>query len=315
MQHAGGFPMSSITATQRAVHAVWGMFAADSLALTAHWMYDTAAIAKEVGRPETLAAPVISRFHPNRKAGEFTHYGDQALVLLRSVAAEKGLSILDFFERWKALFADYDGYVDGATRNTLARIDFGEGPDTSGSNSTDLAGASRLPVLLPLFPDDEEGLVQAARLQTKVTHNSAQVLDAAEFFARAAFCALGGASVAEAVDHAAGFDYISAPIAAWTDEARQYASQDVVAAVARFGQSCNVEGAFRATVQMLLRHADDPREALIANVMAGGDSAARGMLAGAILGACGAPDAIPADWRDGLAHGPEIARHLDAITT
>ena len=42
----------------------------------------------------------------------------------------------------------------------------------------------------------------------------------------------------------------------------------------------------------------DYKEAMIANVKAGGDSAARGMLVGMIMGAAG--KSLPASWKEGM---------------
>ena len=55
---------------------VLGSFVADSLALGAHWIYDTALIQKELGRVDALRAPRPDSYHPSKKKGEFTHYGD-----------------------------------------------------------------------------------------------------------------------------------------------------------------------------------------------------------------------------------------------
>lgn len=123
-----------MTNKSHALAALNASFAADSLSLGPHWIYDADLIAQRFGRVETLVAPGPDSYHKNRGAGDFTHYGDQAFALLEAVAGAGGFDLDAWFERWKRLFAAYDGYVDGATRGTLSRIDFGEGPETSGSN-------------------------------------------------------------------------------------------------------------------------------------------------------------------------------------
>ncbi len=289
-----------------ALAGVLASFAADSLALGAHWIYDAGQIARSFGRTDSLADPLPGSYHKTRRAGQFTHYGDQTFVLLESVAASGGFDLADFFARWKALFADYDGYVDGATRNTRSRIDFGEGPETSGSNSHDLAGASRIAPLVLAAGDDLARLVQDARAQTRMTHNNPMILDAAEFFARAAHAALGGAGVEQALRAAAGADYAAAPIADWLAQGLDLAGTDSVSAIGSLGQSCNVEGALPGVVQLAVRHAQDPAEGLVQNVMAGGDSAARGLLLGLLFGCASGPGALPAQWQDGLEKAARI---------
>ncbi|HVN71040.1 MAG TPA: ADP-ribosylglycohydrolase family protein [Desulfomonilia bacterium] len=56
------------------------------------------------------------------------------------------------------------------------------------------------------------------------------------------------------------------------------------------------------------------REALIQNVMAGGDSAARGMAVGMVLGAHLGVEAIPQEWIEGLKKREEIEELLYKIT-
>lgn len=294
-------------AANNALAALHASFAADSLSLGPHWIYDTVVIQERFGRVETLVAPGPDSYHKNRGAGDFTHYGDQTFALLEAVAEAGKFDLGTWFERWKKLFAAYDGYVDGATRNTLARIEFGDGPDTSGSNSSDLAGASRIAPAILAHSGDKDTAVAAARAQTRMTHNNILVVESAEFFTRAAFAAQDGASPVDALRDAAAGDYVSAPVDDWLKRGLDLAETDTVAAVSQFGQSCNVSGAFPSVVQIIARHEGDLREALVANAMAGGDSSARGMLVGLVLGASLGPDALPQEWVEGMAKHAEIA--------
>ncbi len=72
------------------------------------------------------------------------------------------------------------------------------------------------------------------------------------------------------------------------------------------GQSCYTPGAFPSVIQLIARYESDLKEALIQNVMAGGDSAARGMAVGMLLGAHLGEAAIPALWLAELERGEEI---------
>ena len=65
--------------------AVIGAFVADALSLGVHWVYNTGVIDKKLGRVEHYYDPLTS-YHKGKKAGDFTHYGDQMLVLLESVS-------------------------------------------------------------------------------------------------------------------------------------------------------------------------------------------------------------------------------------
>ena len=136
---------------------------------------------------------------------------------LESIVENKGFVLDDFFQRWVPFMRGYDGYMDAATRQTLERVEFGEGPESSGSNSHDLAGASRLGPLIACYGDDEEALVAAAKAQTRMTHNNAKVLAAAEFFARVVSRELRGQAPVAAMREAAALDYGIPDVADWVE--------------------------------------------------------------------------------------------------
>ena len=75
---------------------VLASFAADSLSLGVHWIYNTNVIDKKWGRVETYIKPERPTYHPTKDLGEFTHYGDQTMLLLESVSAHAGFDLNDF---------------------------------------------------------------------------------------------------------------------------------------------------------------------------------------------------------------------------
>lgn len=275
---------------------VLASFVADSLALGAHWIYDVNDIDSRFGRVEHLLQPLKNSYHSAKELGEFTHYGDQTLVLLESLASKRGFDLNDFAARWKALFNQYNGYVDKATRATLSNFAEGRGPAESGSSSTDFSGAARIAPLAYLYRDDEEGLIRSSRAQTAMTHNNPLVLQDAEFLARVLLRILkGGKPVPAMVDVRDEF-FRGTPMADRITQGIEAVSIPVRTAIQKFGQSCDTKGALPSVVQVIARHSNDVKEALVENVMAGGDSAARGMAIGAVLGASLGTEAIPADW-------------------
>lgn len=300
--------------TTKALAGLKASLAADSLSLGPHWIYDTAQIADRFGRVEALAAPAPGSHHKNRGKGDFTHYGDQTFALLQTVSGSGGFDLEAWYGTWKRLMGNYDGYIDGATRNTLSRIDFGEGPDGCGSNSSDLAGAARIAPVVLAHRADLDALVDAARLQTRMTHNNILVLESAEFFARAAHAAMSGAAPVDALKKAAEAEYVSTPVDDWLAKGLELAETDTVSAIAQLGQSCNVNGAFPGVVQVIASHENDLAAALTDNAMAGGDSAARGLLVGLVLGAALGEAALSADWFSGMNKADEIEKLAAALT-
>jgi ADP-ribosylglycohydrolase len=287
-------------------------FAGDSLALGAHWVYDTKVLAETFGRVEELRKPLPTSYHPTKDAGEFTHYGDQAFVLLESLAAKKAFDLDDFAARWKALFTGYAGYLDNATKNTLGQFAAGWGPAEAGSHSTDFAGAARIAPLVHLYRNDLDALLRAATAQTKMTHNSPQVVEAARFLARAATALLDGADLREAFSLAKA-NANDAQLASWVDLGLAAAGKDTVSTVAAFGQSCHIDHAFPSVIQIAVSHEKDLKGALVASVMAGGDSAARNLALGMLLGARLGLEGIPKPWLAGLKRRADIEKLLAAL--
>jgi len=82
---------------------VMASFVADSLALGVHWVYNTHVIDRKFGRVEHLEKPLGKSYHGTKGAGDFTHYGDQTLVLLESVAECSGFDLMRFSQSWSCL--------------------------------------------------------------------------------------------------------------------------------------------------------------------------------------------------------------------
>jgi ADP-ribosylglycohydrolase len=294
---------------------VMASFAADALALGVHWIYDIDEIYENHGTVDAFLKPAGDSYHPTREKGDFTHYGDQTMVLLQSVAARGGFDLEDFSLRWRKLFADYRGYVDGATRKTLAWYAKGKDPGSAGSHSNDFSGAARIAPLAYRFSGDEAALVIAARMQTKMTHNDPATIDTAEFFARTAFRVLGGTSPVEAMEAVAAMETFElSPISMWVEQGIKSRSQESIPVIGRFGQACAVNQVFSGVVHLIAKYQGDLEAALVQSVMAGGDSAARGIVVGMVLGAHQGMEALPVKWVDALNRKEEIIALLDEIS-
>lgn len=289
---------------------VLASLAADSLALGAHWIYDTNKLAREIGRVDRLLAPPEGSYHPTKKRGEFTHYGDQTLILLESLAECGDFSLTDFADRWRRYATTTTGYLDRATKETLARFAQGLTAADSGSPSTDLGGPARIAPLVYRYRDDLDTLLQTVQQQTAMTHAGPGIRDGAAFIARCAFAVLHGATAREAIVTGleAGIGDIDLDLRLRT--AVDTVGRASLPVIKEFGQMCAINAALPAAVHLILRYETDLREALIENVMAGGDSAARGLVVGMVLGAAGGMTALPPEWLDDLAALPQIHHWL-----
>jgi ADP-ribosylglycohydrolase len=292
---------------------VLASFAADSLALGVHWIYDASKIANEYGRVETFIKPKEDSYHPTKDKGGFTHYGDQQLVLLESVVMKNGFDLNDFSERWQGFFQAYNGYFDGATKGTLRNFTKRNDPQNSGSPSDDLAGASRIAPLVLCYPNDLDQLVETAKVQTRMTHRDPLTVRCAEFFARVVWKSLRGTPPATAVTEVTEETFPDTIIAEWVEDGLDSITMDSVSAIGSFGQSCHTSDAFPGVIHLIAKYENDLREGLIQAVMAGGDNAARGMAVGMILGAYLGEEHLPEEWVTNLMKGEEINNLLHQI--
>jgi ADP-ribosylglycohydrolase len=290
--------------------AVWGAFVADALSLGVHWVYNTGVIDKKFGRVEHYHDPLTS-FHKGKKAGDFTHYGDQTLVLLETLDKGKGFDALRFAQSWRDFFSDYTGYFDKATKATLENMDSGGELTQSASTSDDLAGASRMAPLVAVYGDNLDQLVRTARSQTAITHGDERVVASADFFARTVLAILNGKEPVPAMEAALNEQFADNEIAPLVRMGLQSKDRDTRETIDEFGQMCSVEVGLPGAVHLVARHGSDFKTAMVENVMAGGDSSARGMLAGMVIAAAHGMDAIPDEWISGLNAGERIRKILE----
>ena len=289
---------------------------ADALSLGSHWIYDQREIEAKFADVTGYSNPGTS-YHPGKQAGDFTHYGDQTMVLLRTLALHERFDLSSYASEWRAFWEDHEtkSYRDGATKATLANLQSGLSPAMAASPSNDIAGASRIAPLFLVKWENDDDLIAAARAQTSLTHGDPAVVEAAEFFTRVTLAVRGGIAIPDALRAAVPLAAWNAIPSDWFEAA--YASSASAAtdsfAIRAHGLTCHVPEAFPAVCHLLMRHPDDGMAALLANVAAGGDSAARGMILGMVYGA--KPDAVPLPEHllTGLRAYGEIQRLINTI--
>ncbi len=278
---------------------VLGSFVGDAMALGPHWVYNTNVIDKKFGRVEQYLDPLAS-YHKDKQKGDFTHYGDQALLLLESVSASSGFDRTAFAQAWLSFFDDYQGYRDKATQTTLENMSGGGNLLESGSSSDDLGGAARIAPILYAHSRDLDAALLAARHQTAMSHNNPEVLEATDFFARLAIRALAGEKPSAVISDLAKSQFKDTELAESVEMGLASQGKDTRTVIAEFGQMCSVEAAVPGTIHLIVSYENNFKEALVENVMAGGDSAARGMFVGMVLGAYWGIDAILDEWLENL---------------
>lgn len=118
----------------------WGALVADAAAMGFHWMYDQDKIQQLGGEnPEffdpmasassyTRSAELESTFvHAGKKPGDLTQYGEQLLVIIKSLAGNNGKLIqTDYEQEFKSFFGPggpWVGYIDRPTGRVLYNLE------------------------------------------------------------------------------------------------------------------------------------------------------------------------------------------------
>ncbi len=165
--------------------------------------------------------------------------------------------------------------------------------------------------LLPIYSGNLQVFAEAAYIQTAMTHANKTVLTASEFFAMLVDLVLGGMAPDAAVKQSLEHRFHDTEIAPLIAKGLESYGENTRAAIGRFGQMCSIKGALPGAVHLLVNYPDNLQQALIENVRAGGDSAARGIPVGMILGASLGLEAIPATWKESMQASPIIQHSLD----
>jgi ADP-ribosylglycohydrolase len=146
-----------------------------------------------------------------------------------------------------------------------------------------------------------------------MTHNDPLTIESAAFFSRVAWQVLEGTTPVNAMEKVSHEHFAESPLSRWVTLGLESKKEKSVRAISRFGQSCHTEEAFPGVVQLIARYERDLKEALIQSVMAGGDSAARGMMVGMVLGAHLGPESIPQEWLSELKKREHITELLGRL--
>ena len=273
---------------------VLACFAADSLALGCHWVYDPTVIRSNLGTVDRLLPPSLTTYHPDKHAGDLTHFGDVALVLLSHLSAHSppAWDQTLYTRHWQQLWSSgaVHAWKDQATRHTLDNLKAGSPPGSAGSvKDDDIGHAARLFALLPLQLEEGE-LAAAARELVQVTQTDARCQATAEFFARVVHRLMrGGGEGGGGTPTSVMLQVVGEMRDEWlTGKVREgvsSAGQGDWVAMRRFGTACYVDSSLPGVVHFIAKYeaADDPVVALVEDNMVGGNNAARNILIAAVL--------------------------------
>ena len=183
---------------------LFGSYCADALSLGVHWIYDANELAQKHGRITHYKAPGADSYHPHKQAGDQGHVGDQSLCLLQFLVREKKWIPSGFMNDWLGMWPEYNDYIDGATKSTLANLQNQADNTQVGSDSVEIAGPARIaPLVCHLANSTEEEVVRASIEQTILTHRSPEAEESATFFAKAGYRLMHGANLVDTLNETA----------------------------------------------------------------------------------------------------------------
>jgi len=305
-----------------------GALVADALAMPVHWYYDRMALRREYGRVDRFLAPksphadsILWRasYTPLNDRGDILH--DQAQYWGRRgvhyhqflAAGENTLNLqlaVELFEQvkargaydaeaWLAHYIDFmltpgrhrDTYVEEYHRAFFANYARGKKPAKCGIADVHIGGLAQVPALVAALGLETPALRETVRAHVALTHDTPEVLAAADVFTRVLVRTLAGESLRTVIEAEAA-EWVSAGrMSAWALES----DEQVVGG--RLSPACYIKDAFPAALYLAWKYAGDFEAGIIANTNVGGDNCHRGVVVGALLAAA---QGVPERWRTGL---------------
>jgi ADP-ribosylglycohydrolase len=324
--------------------AFFGAIVADALCLGSHYEYDAKKIFEAYGgKPiEKFMSPGERmggqthgigwgerNYHPGKKAGGTTDYGDYNILVLEHLATiadpPRPFCVKALIPHWmNRLENDWGSWVCTMTKETYAQVKRSVPVENLGGISNAMAIRH---VAAHAYYDSEEELVDVAR-KTMFTHKDAHALGGGEFFARVTDRVIKGATPQKAIEDVAhkmgGFfeQKVTQSIEKVNEEAdsnsslskEEFSDDLALTSMARLwdigrsepikvGKASPTEGTLPGAVYFILKYADRTdglKKAMQANAMVGGDNASRSIAIGMVLGAYKGIGAIPQLWKETL---------------
>lgn len=317
-----------------------GALAADALAMPVHWYYDRLALRRDYGRVDHYVAPRSphadsilwrSSYTPVNERGDIlreqakywgrrgVHYhqflaaGENTLNLQLAVELFEQVRALGRYdsEAWLVHYIDFmltpgrhrDTYVEEYHRAFFTNYARGKKPAKCGIADIHIGGLATVPALVAALGPDAPTLSETVRTHVGLTHDTPEVLAAADVFTRVLVRALSGESLRTAIETEAN-DWVSAArMSTWALES----DEQVIGG--RLSPACYIKDAFPAALYLAWKYAGDFSAGVIANANVGGDNCHRGVVVGALLAAA---QGVPERWLEGLRAKDRLAATVGA---
>lgn len=261
----------------------------DAYCLGTHWIYDETQLVENDIIWDELNNP-LAIWHKGKRAGDFTHYGDQSYWLYEFLKDKNSFDEKEYLNFWFNKMKTYTGYVDGASRDTILNIENNVTP--SGSSSHDLSIVGRIVPLLKVSKTKEEFLQNVEKF-VKLTHNNKEAIQSADFFANLLLMVLEKNDIEKSILQLK--NSYDAHFQDMIQKGLDSKASDTFETIRTFGPACDINGGFSGVIHLLCKY-DNLKDMLISNSKVGGDTSARAMIASAILFANKDISEIPKNW-------------------
>lgn len=336
--------MNTPTKQEAIKGAFFGAIVGDALCLGSHYEYDAVKIYEAYGQKpiEKFMSPGEMmggethgigwgqrNYHPGKKAGGTTDYGDYNILVLEHLAAisdtPRPFSVANMIPHWmNRLENGWGSWICTMTKETYSQVRQGVPVERLGGISNAMAIRH---VAAHAYYDTEEELADVSR-KAMFTHRNAEALLGGEFFARVTHRVINGQTPADAIEMVAvqmgGFieGKVAQAIAKFQEEGdensalhkEKFSDDLAITSMARLwdvgrsepikvGKASPTEGTLPGSVYFILKYANEEdglKRALQANAMVGGDNASRSIAIGMVLGAYFGVNTIPQEWKDTL---------------
>lgn len=302
-----------------------GAFVADAASLGVHWIYDPERIAKIAARRggKSSFAPVDAAnyadtkgffAHSLRRNGMLTQYGEVLRLAIQSMNANDGaFDVAAYQASFAAHFGPggtYQGYIDRPTRAALDNIVAEQSP--SGTDDDQNPAVARLPAIFAGYrgkanlSETITGAMEVTNVNAVAAAYSAAFADVLSRVAQNVPLSDVLHAAADAADYTIKSELLGA-LSTSDDNTTDYAGL--------MGRACHLPTA-GPIVFHILKHSDSYRDAVERNNLAGGDSAGRSILIGAVMGLAhgvATPMGIPLSWVLQLEDAAEIWNECEAL--
>jgi ADP-ribosylglycohydrolase len=324
--------------------AFYGAIVGDALCLGSHYEYDAKKIYEAYGQkpiekfmsPGEMMGGVTHgigwgerNYHPGKKAGGTTDYGDYNILVLEHLASisepKRAFEVSAILPHWMNRFENsWGSWICTMTKETYAQVKQNIPVQHLGGISNAMAIRH---VAGYAYYDSEEEIADLAR-KTMFTHKSEEALSGGEFFARVTYRVINGEHPRDAIENVAVKmsefiqTKVTQAIAKVKEESdststlskEKFSDDLAITSMAklwdigrsepiRVGKASPTEGTLPASVYLILKYVDQEdslNRAIQANAMVGGDNASRAIAIGMVLGAYNGVGAIKKEWLESL---------------